>query len=295
MAKFRKKQNMPAENHGNKKFFVAAISVICALVVLIVAFLACKNTIYFSVAQSKAENNNFFEALNIAESASDEKSQILSDYITLRIDINENYPKLLSEFSIEKINEWNESAAALSEKSDLLGEILSAQVTALSQKLAQISSCHSQYISIRSDVLSMMDVFAEFNRLYTVAADGKNTAFTVSQERRKIAEWDRLNSNLMSFAATVPEYENIYLLNYLIKEVQGECNDLSSAMDSVIAMGYTETDLIRLGGTAQKKFPDIQNSSNESVNVLEKEKYEEFMFDGICNELADSLGEFYVP
>ena len=64
-------------------------------------------------------------------------------------------------------------------------------------------------------------------------------------------------------------------------------------MDSVIAMGYKETDLIRLSGSGQKQFPAITNSKNDTVNLLQKEKYEAYLYEGICIQLAEVLGVFY--
>lgn len=292
MAKNNAKQNNAVQNHG-KKPLIAAVSVICALVAVIVVFLVCKNTVYFSLAQSKAEKNQFSQALHLVEKSGGEEAKLLEKYLALRFDINRSYPELISEFSIDKITEWKAVAEELCGSAEILGEKISAETQLLRDRLVQISDSYAGYQAIRSDVLNMMDVFAEFNRLYTVAADGKNTAFTVAQERQKIAAWEQQNSALMSCAATIPGYENIYLLNYLIKEVQGECGDLREAMDKVVAMGYTETDLIRLSGTAEKKFPSIQNSNNETVNVLEKENYEQYMFKSICSQLTEALGEFY--
>ena len=146
---------------------------------------------------------------------------------------------------------------------------------------------------MKSDILSLMDIFAELNRLYTKDSLGNNISFTVSEERIKVSVWEQQLSILTNYAYTVPNYENIYLLNYLIKEVEGECLEIKNAMDSVIAMGYKETDTIRLGGSGQKQFPSITNSNNESVNLLQKEAYERFMYEGICIQLAEVLGFFY--
>ncbi|MBQ8015813.1 MAG: hypothetical protein IJ264_06485 [Clostridia bacterium] len=294
MAEIKRKQNTAAQNHGSKKPLVVAVSVICALLVLLSAFLIFKDPFYFSLAKSKSESGNFVSALNIASKSTDEKAELFCGYLALRIDINENYPLIVSDFDIERINGWSERASALNQKAQGLDEEFSAEIALLDQRLSRVVLCYYQYQAIRSDVLALMDVFAEFNRLYSVASDGKNTAFTVSEELAKIAAWEQQNSNLMAFAATVPGYEEIYLLNYLIKEAQAECGDLREAMDSVVAMGYSGTDLIRLSGSAQKKFPGIQNSNGESVNVLEKGRYESFMFDGICRKLSESLGEFYI-
>ncbi len=295
MAELRQNTNTPSENHGSKKALVVAVSVICNLAVLIIVFLACKNPLYFSIAKAKTERGDFSSALELCEKTTDEKNQVLSDYLALRLDINEGYPQLISEFDIAKINLWSEKAASINQNASVLGDDIAAEINTLSQTLSQICALHAQYTAIRPDVLSVMDIFGEFNRLYTVDASGKNTAFTVLEEQSKIARWEQQNSNLSSFAITIPGYENIYLLNYLIKEIQSECGDLREAMNSVIAMGYQVTDNIRLGGSAQKKFPGIQNSNNETVTLLEKERYEAFMYDGICRRFAEILGSFYAP
>ena len=87
--------------------------------------------------------------------------------------------------------------------------------------------------------------------------------------------------------------ESIYLLTYLIKEVQGECTDLEYIIVSVTESGYSETDVVRFSGEARKKYPDIR-SSTASVNLLEKENYELYVYRGICRALVEKLGEFYI-
>lgn len=293
MADLNQKVNMPTEKSGSKKALVIAVSVICALLAVIIVFLACKNTIYFEIAKAKTESGDYYSALALCEQSSGDKNDALEEYLKLRAEINEFYPQLLLEFDINKINEWKERTSMLGIYSDILGEQIISEAQNLFNTLSQISSLYSQYISMRPDILSLMEVFTEFNRLYTVDASGKNTAFTVSSELSKISGWEQLNSNLTVYASSIPGSESVYLLNYLIKEVQAECGELRQAMDSVIAMGYTQTDNIRLSGTAQKKFPSIQNSENETVSVAEKERYEAFMFDGICHKLAENLGAFY--
>ncbi|MGN0546131.1 MAG: hypothetical protein ACI4I3_02270 [Acutalibacteraceae bacterium] len=282
-------------NHGGKKAFVVAVSVISALIVLLVAFLCSKNSVFFSLAKKSAEKNEFSKAFQLVEKSGGEKAEMLEKYINLRIEINENYPLLLSEYDSDKLSSWNEAAAELAESSELLGEKISSEAVSLSQTLAAINGAARDYDAMRSDILSLMDIFAEINRLHTKDADGKNASFTVSEERSKISEWERLNNSLSEFAATAPNAEGAYLLNYLIKEVQGEIADLNAAMDSVIADGYAETDLVRFSGEGQKRFPDIYNSSNESVNFADKEKYERYMFKELCTGFVESLGGFYAP
>ncbi len=292
MSEMNIKQNNAPQDRS-KKPLIVAVSVICALSVILIAFLACKNSVLFAISESKAEKGKYAEAMHYIENINTEKSEALSLYLSLRNDINESYPVLLTDFQPSIISQWTEKVTAVEQVKHLLSDEIASQSDVLAQTLHQVNSCLTQYGQIRYDILSLMDVFAELNRLYSKDISGKNTAFTVSEERIKITSWEQQLSTLVNFAYTVPKYENIYLLNYLIKEVEGECLDLRTAMDSVIAMGYKETDLIRLSGSAQKQFPAITNSNNESVNLLQKEKYESYMYDGICIQLAEVLGEFY--
>lgn len=292
MARENIKQNTSAQNR-NKKPLIIAVSVICALSVILIVFLACKNSLYFSIAESKAQKGDFSDALELVEDVRTEEAQALAMYLELRCNFNENYPVLLSDFQPSIIAGWTESVNAIEQVRHLLSDEILADADNMSQMLRRVNSCLNQYGQIRGEILSLMDVFAELNRLYTKDITGKNTSFTVSEERIKVSSWEQQLSNLVNFANTIPDFENIYLLNYLIKEVEGECLDLKSAMDSVVAMGYTETDLIRLSGSGQKQFPAITNSNNDTVNLLQKEKYEAYLYEGICIQLAEVLGVFY--
>ena len=71
------------ENHGGKKVFVAAVSVISALIVLLVAFLCSKNSIFFSLAKKSAEKNEFSKAFLLVEKSGGEKAEMLEKYIRL--------------------------------------------------------------------------------------------------------------------------------------------------------------------------------------------------------------------
>ena len=292
MARENIKQNTAAQNR-NKKPLIIAVSVICALSVVLIAFLVCKNSLYFSIAESKAQKGNYSEALELVDDIRTDEAQALAMYLELRCDFNENYPVLLSDFQPSIIAGWTESVNAVEQVRHLLSDEILADADNMSEMLRRVNSCLNQYGQIKGEIFSLMDVFAELNRLYTKDITGKNTSFTVSEERIKVSSWEQQLSNLVNFANTVPDFEDIYLLNYLIKEVEGECLDLKSAMDSVIAMGYTETDLIRLSGSGQKQFPAITNSNNDTVNLLQKEKYEAYLYEGICIKLAEVLGVFY--
>ena len=292
MAAERREQNMPVQNRS-KKPIIAAVLVICALSAVIIAFLIFKNPLYFSISQSKAEKSEYQSAYELIEIVNSEKADALALYLQLRIDINKNYPVLLTDFQPLIISGWTEAVAKIEEVKHLLSDEIAQEAERLSFTLNQVNSCLTLYGQIKGEILSLMDVFAELNRLYTKDITGKNVAFTISEERIKISSWEQQLSTLINYANTIPNYGNIYLLNYLIKEAESECLDLRNSMDSVIAMGYKETDLIRLSGSGQKQFPAITNSNNESVNLLQKDIYEKYLYEGICVQLAETLGEFY--
>lgn len=292
MAERNVKQNSVAQNRS-KKPLVIAVSVVCALSAIIIVFLLSKNTICFSLSQYKTEKGEYLKAYELVEEIKTDKAQALAIYLDLRNNINENYPVLLTDFQPSIVADWTAKVMAVEDVKHLLSTDIAQEAENLSLTLQQVNSCLTQYEQIKGEILSLMDIFAEVNRLYTKDINGKNTAFTVSDERIKISSWEQQLSTLVNFANTVPDYEKIYLLNYLIKEAEGECAELRSSMDSVIAMGYKETDLIRLSGSAQKQFPAITNSNNESVNLLQKQAYERFLYNGICIQLAEVLGDFY--
>lgn len=292
MAERNIKQNNDVQNRGKMPLMVA-VAVICVLSALIILFLLCKNPIYYSISQYKAENKEYSQAFELVKDIRTEKAEALSLYLDLRNDINEKYPVLLTDFQPSIVALWTEKVTAVEEVKHLLSSEIAEEADILSATLHQVNSCLTQYEQIRGEIFSLMDIFAELNRLYTKDINGKNISFTVSEEKIKIYSWEQQLSTLVNFANTVPGYDNIYLLNYLIKEAEGECVELRNAMDSVIAMGYKETDLIRLSGSGQKQFPAITNSNNESVNLLQKELYERHLYNGICVQLAEVLGEFY--
>lgn len=287
-------QNRKELTNSNKKALVAAVCVVLVIALMIVVSLAVKSPVYRFAAEKEAERGDFFRAAENITKASGEKAEILEKYILLRLDIISAYPDLLTEFNIEKINFWIESADSIISSGDLLSEEVLAQTQLISQTLNGIISGVSGYESLRDDVLSMMDVFNELNRLSSADSEGNSIGFTVAEEREKIRQWQLKCDALEEYSRTINGSESIYLLNYLIKETQGECIDLNEKMNIVIESGYAETDNVRLNIEGQKRYPDIRSSNNESVNLLEKDNYELYVYKGICRALVESLGEFYV-
>ena len=287
-------KNRTDKSNGNRKFLVAAACVVFVLAVMIVGALVAKNPFYAAMAQKKAENGEFSVAAELISKTEGKKSETVETYIMLRLDINRCYPGLLTEFDAEKITEWRKTLLLLNENSDLLGRKITADIAELSEVLSVIMQKTGEYEAMRADVLSMMDVFPEINRLHTKGDDGKNIGFTVAEEKEKIRRWEGYCDALEQYSLSIDADDTLYLLTFLIKEVQGECADLEKAVDSVTESGYSETDRVRFSGEGRKSYPDIR-SSNASVNLLEKENYEFHLYKGICRMLVESLGGFYKP
>lgn len=288
-------RNRKENANGNRKPLVAAVCVVLAVAVMITAFLAAKSPVYFFAAEKRAERGEFSQAAEDISKSSGEKAAVLEKYIMLRLDIISAYPGLLTEFNIEKIRFWKESTDYLLANADLLGEEILAQTQSISQAVDGIISGVAGYEALRSDVLLMMDVFNEINRLSSKDAEGNYISFTVAEERAKIRQWEQKCAALEAYSFSVNGSDSIYLLNYLIKEAQGECLDLNEKMDIVIQNGYGETDNVRLNIEGKKRYPDIRGNNNESVNLLEKDNYELYVYKGICRACVESLGEFYLP
>lgn len=295
MTEYRQKQNNVAENRNSRKPLIVAVAVTCALSVLLILFLACKNPIFYSLAEKKAENSEFSEALELVENVSSDKGDMLKKYINLRMQINSEYSVMLSEMNRETVNQMGMAAEEISRSDVGLSEKIISEAAAIDQKINAVEQVSSDFDNLTTDILSLMDVFNEVNRLLTKGADGKNTGFTVAEEKARLANWQNQLNALSAYAQTVPNGENVYLLTYLIKEAQGEIAEITEAVDSIVASGYSETDLVRFSGSGRKTFPGIQNDNGESVSFLEKERYVDFLDRSIERELAESLGEFYIP
>ncbi|MBR4857974.1 MAG: hypothetical protein IKU08_02175 [Clostridia bacterium] len=293
MTDFTPKQNTENKNHGKSKKLTAAVSVCAVLAVLIVVFFFTKNIVFSSLAGISAEKENYRYAVTLSDFSSGEKAQVIKDYSVLRIEINKYYPLLTSEFNLDKIRDWSAAAKDINNRSYHLSEELAAEIMEIDTALSQIISCCEEYVALKPDILDMMDVFNEINRLHTKDAEGKNTSFTVAQERLTLDRWNTANEKLLGFIARIPDSENMYLINFLAKEAQGEIAEIGKAIDSVASL-YGETALVRFGGDALKQYPDFFNSSGERVNLLRKEEFESFVYSELCAQLVHSLAGFYI-
>ena len=246
MARENIKQNNPNQNRSRKPL-VVAVSVICALSVILIVFLACKNSLFFALSEYKAENGRYSEALELVEDIRTDEAQALAMYLELRCDFNQNYPLLLSDFQPSIIARWTESVNAIEQVKHFLSDEISADADEMSEKLRQVNSCLNQYGQIRGEILSLMDVFAELNRLYTKDITGKNTSFTVSEERIKVSSWEQQLSTLVTeHTVTFVQLVLIFAMS------ESLANPLITAM---LATGKIRNYQIIVGGLQMMNLP----------------------------------------
>lgn len=286
-----KNNNVPADSKKRKSLKIA-VAVLCALSVLLFAFLACKNTLFFHIAQSKALSSSYRDAAAYASESTDPRAQLLSEYAFLRVDINENYPDLLAEFDRDLLDEWYDTVCRISENGEGLNDKVLDSVEQIRQTLEMIFERLDAYEQLRGTALSLMDVFNEINRLYAKDENGKNTAFSVKTEYDRIFEWEQQVYQLSMYLSATPNGESIYLFNYMVKEAESECTQLNDILSTVLSSGYANDDLVRFSGTTKKTFPDVQNGS-VVLNFSDKEEYEQYMYQGLCRSLTENLIVFF--
>lgn len=270
----------------------AVIAVCCFL-----ALCACAAAMYVPITVRLAERDtlakDFESAYARVENISGDKAETLRSYIDLRRAINDNYPILLEEYDAALFDEWLETTTAIIESDcGLSGEILSAAYS-IRGELSAISGTHSEYLTLRDSVLSLMDVFGEYNRLHT-EIDGINVSFTVNGEIAKLDAWQTLYEALLSFSDRRPGESGVYLLNFLLRETESKLADLRAEMESITAGGYDGDTDIRYSDNIQQQYPDITNRNGDVVNLLDKQNYERYMYEGICENLVKQLAEFYI-
>lgn len=288
--------NLNSENgksRSSRTGLIVAVCSVAAVLVLAVAGILLKDRLYCSLALKRVSENEFTSAYSILEHLTDDRYDALEKYIELRMDINRNYSALMVSFDMEKITEWRNTASDIVAGSGNIRGFPSDDAAGIYKSLETICTMTDRYEAIRPEILSAMDVFNEINSFYLSDPDGNRNVFTVAEERSKIAEWNRQCEVLAEYSSQLPQGDTVYLLSYLISEIRSECADLEAVMEKVLASGYSETDTVRVTGEGQKVFPDIKNSSGNTVNVCRKEEYEEYLYAGICRNLVQSLAEYY--
>ena len=277
---------------SRRRPLIAAVCIGAPVLVLLVLFLIFKNSVITNYALRCMNSNNYDTARAVSHIIGGEKGITLSEYIDIRSEINRDYSGLLASFDINKVTSWRDRARAVDEKAKDI-PALSKEADTLYKSLYSLCQLEREYENMRDDILEMMNVFSEINRLYTPDESGKKPAFTISEENEKIMQWEEICRILSEFENSVPGGDSIYLLSYLISETYAECEDIRNQLIELGNKGYSDTDYIAVSGSGKKVFPDIAGSSGISVSVERKEQYEEYMYVSICRTLTRSLAGYY--
>lgn len=277
-------------NKRVKETVIITAAVIAAALVA-VFFNRSKLIVYFS--QRSINSGDYSTAETLLEYDKSETSAALGEYINLRRDIKKQYPSLLREFDAEKIAEWRASAKSLYEKDAIGNASINACIKKIYAGTGLILSADSEYSNISADVDSLLDVFSEYNRL-RIQKNGVNTVFTLREEYSKLEKWQANLKNISDYAEVIPDYENVYLLSYLIKEAQSEIVQLKSEMDAAAADGYALDDNVHYNGSSARNFPAINNGSGTVITFRNKPEFEKHLLAGIRNQLVSTqLLKFY--
>ncbi len=290
-------RNATERGGKSRAVLIAAVCLIALAIAAIVAFLFFKDSLFLSIAQKNALKGDFRAALTAAERSSSDDADAIEEYAKLRIEINSRYPSMLARPEKYELDGWNtraSGAASIAAASEKIDDGLKAEIAGLAEKLASVCSLYDELETRMADISELMDLFAEINRLYTPGEDGNKPAFTIYEERQKISRWKFLLDEIRGYAYRLPEGDSIYLLSYMLKEAQGEIEDLEKAMDRIAATGtITESDTVRVSGSGKKVFPSVESSSGASVNLTAKEGYLEYLVAGIHRSLVGDLAEYY--
>lgn len=273
------------------KITVIITAAVIAAALVAVFFNRSRLIVYFS--QRSINSGDYSTAETLLEYDKSETSAALGEYINLRRDIKRQYPSLLREFDAEKIAEWRASAKSLYEKDAIGNASINACIKKIYAGTGLILSADSEYSNISADVDSLLDVFSEYNRL-RIQKNGVNTVFTLREEYSKLEKWQANLKNISDYAEVIPDYENVYLLSYLIKEAQSEIVQLKSEMDAAAADGYALDDNVHYNGSSARNFPAINNGSGTVITFRNKPEFEKHLLAGIRNQLVSTqLLKFY--
>ncbi|MBR6360323.1 MAG: hypothetical protein IKS04_00875, partial [Clostridia bacterium] len=246
-----------SDNYANRrKPLIAAVCIGAPLLILLVLFFIFKNTVITNYAVRCMNRNDYDTAGTVSHAVGGEKGKILAEYIDIRREINREYPGMLADFDTAVADAWRDRAKAVNERAKELLPPLADDTGSLCDKLVLLCRLGKEYGNMRNDILEMMNVFTEINRLYTPDESGHKPAFTISEENEKITQWEEICRLLGEFENNVPGGDSIYLLSYLISETYAECEDIRGQLDELRAKGYSDTDYIAVSGSGKKVFPD---------------------------------------
>lgn len=258
---------------GKTKGFIATGAV---LLVLVLTGLLLRNDLLFFAGERLVQGRNFTAAENVLEYGSNEKCRALCEYAALRNSINEKYPLLLENYDSDTVMQWRSTVERLNSEGLLKGASVESDIHSLAVRLKYICDADASFERTEKLLHELMDVFLEYNRLH-IHTNGINTRFTVNEELAKLEAWQAKLEEITDYAQSLPDYEQIYLFSYVIKEARGEIEELYAAMQSILDAGYGPDDEIRYSDNSRKSFPVTENQSGVSVSLTNKSAYTEQM------------------
>ncbi len=281
------------EEKKPKTLIIALIIVGCVLVLSLIGFLIFKSSIFYKLALSDIEKNNYEAASEMIAKSNKDEAAVLSEYVDLRVDFNKHYLNMLEKFDPARINKWYEKAEKVASEYEILPDEIRMDIDSFRCKLGVIRDSVTVYDSLRYDVKDMMQVFEEINRLVETDSEGNKISFRVKDITRKTRRWRTLCDNLNNFSSNIPDGEKVYLLSYLISEAYSECDEIDAQMQNLINNGFSETDKIKSTGQGHKSFNDVRNSNGVTLNFSNPDDYERYMYNDICKKLMEYVAEFY--
>lgn len=256
---------------GKAKGFIVAGAV---LLVLVIAGIFLRNDLLFFAGEKLAENKNFTASQTVLGYGSDEKCRALAEYVALRNGINEKFPLLLENYDCDTVRQWRSTVERLNSEGLLKGTSVESDIHSLAVRLKYICDADDSFERTEKLLHELMDVFLEYNRLH-IHTNGINTRFTVNEELAKLEKWQAKLEEITDYAQSLPDYEQIYLFSYVIKEARGEIEELYAAMQSILDAGYGPDDEIRYSDNSRKSFPVTENQNGVSVSLTNKRAYTE--------------------
>lgn len=291
-ADVKKSEAGGTKKHGGK-VRAAVLILLCVLAVSAAAGLIIKDKLTVDYARRLIDGGRYGEAAQTLEKSDDSVGVALRSYALLRQEIKTGYPEMLKSIDIDTLTGWRDSAVALQNSEELSGEDCYADLHALAIKLRFICSACAGYDGIRSQLLDMMDVFLEYNRLHLSNGD-ENISFTPAEELKKLDKWQKELNSVIQYASSIQDYESVYLFSYLVREAQGEIEQMKKDVRTILDSGYDENDTVRYSDHKGKTFPTVSNLHGVRLNVAQKDTYEAQLRPALEEHLISSqLVAFY--
>lgn len=266
---------------------VFAVGIVVALILFIFMNLPC------IIATHKLQEDSFEAALDLVENVNTQQAQEICEYCELRIDINNKFPVLLTNFDIGVIDGWIKDADRIIESASYLPMPTMELVIEIRSVLLEISGANGEYISLRDDVLSLMEVFDEFNILHG-GSRSSGSGFTIENEMDKLAQWENEYNDLEEYCSRRVDTEDIFLLKFMLREASAEIQDLRSAMELLRNEGFPDSELIRYNDDLTRTSASVNNTEGVTLSLDDAEKYEEYLYPSICRNLVSQLAPYYI-